>query len=245
MTTLVAWLGVDARKPSSIYLVSDSRISWGNNQNWNYGRKLFASHTSPDLLGYYGDVMFPSHVLGQITNLIENGLLFQKQDTAEIKRQKVFEILRFSFEHYPKELHREFTVVYCTRENELMNSAFYTFTMGWKPIIGWSEKTIELPQTSGIIESFGSGEKYIEKWHSRWNNTKEGGTSRIVFSAFCDSLYCAEDTRSGGAPQLVGLYRKGNGLSLGVIYRNERYLLGLPVSMDGDFTSIEWRNEFF
>ncbi|MHB1356672.1 MAG: hypothetical protein ACYCZF_11945 [Anaerolineae bacterium] len=245
MTTLVAWLGVDARKPASIYLASDSRISWSANEKWNFGRKLFASHTSPDLLGYCGEVLFPSQVFGQIIELIENGLLFQEQDTADLKRHKIFEILRFSLANYPITQNPGFTVVYCTREHQLMNSVFYTFTIEWKPTTGWCEHVIELPQTSGIIIDYGSGGKYFEKWHSYWSNTNETRPSRIVFSAFCDSLFNAEDPKSGGAPQLVGLYRKGNGLSLGVIYGDERYLMGLPVIQTGDLSSIEWRNKLF
>lgn len=30
MTTIVAWAGVDQRKVSSIYIASDSRITWGD-----------------------------------------------------------------------------------------------------------------------------------------------------------------------------------------------------------------------
>lgn len=202
MTTLIAWLGVDSRKPSSLYLTSDSRISWGNGQKWDYARKIFASTLTPDVLGYYGDVIFPSQVLGQILELIEGGFLFSQSDSALTKQSKIFSIIKGSFDDYPKEQHREFTIVYCTRENDEMDSIFYVFTMGWKSSIGWSENLLSLPETSGIIESFGSGGKFVEKWHERWNNTKEKGTSRIVFGAFCDSLHSKDDPRSGGAPHL-------------------------------------------
>lgn len=245
MTTLIAWLGVDSRKPSSLYLASDSRISWSNEQKWDYARKIFASTNTPDILGYYGDVIFPSQVLGQILELIENGLLFSELDTAIIKQSKVFDIVKSSFKDYPKEQHREFTIVYCTRENDGMESVFYVFTLGWKSLTGWNENRLNLPDTSGIIESFGSGGKFVEKWHERWNNTKEKGTSRIVFGAFCDSLYSADDPRSGGAPQLAGLYRVGNGKSYGIIYRNERFVFGLPAIENENLGCLEWRNTIF
>lgn len=56
MTSLVVWTGVDSRAPASIYLASDSRLSWDNGDTWDFGRKVFASHRYPDILGYYGEV---------------------------------------------------------------------------------------------------------------------------------------------------------------------------------------------
>ena len=53
------------------------------------------------------------------------------------------------------------------------------------------------------------------------------------------------DPRSGGAPQLVGLYREGAARSFGVIFNNERYLFGLPVNLDAEWENVEWRNELF
>lgn len=246
MTTLVAWLGVDSRKPASIYLVSDSRISWDDQQKWDFGRKIFASDSTPDILGYFGDVLFPSQVLGQIIKIIEKGLLFNDSDNAIIKQKKVFRIIQDSFSGYPKEQHRGFTVIYCTREKTGLDSVFHVSTLEWNPKLNnWKQKLLDLPEKSGIIERFGSGGESIKKWHQRWNNTKEKGTSRIVFSAFCDALFNADDPRSGGAPQLAGLYRKGNGQSFGVIYKNENFIFGLPAYETEKLNSLEWRNSIF
>ena len=75
MTSFVAWVGVDARGPASIYLASDSRISWVDPdktfETWDYGRKLFASKKYPEIFGYFGDTLFPSQMLGQVLDLIE------------------------------------------------------------------------------------------------------------------------------------------------------------------------------
>jgi hypothetical protein len=73
-----------------------------------------------------------------------------------------------------------------------------------------------------------------------------GRTSRAVFSAFCDSFRSGTDSFSGGAPQLVGLYRKGVGESFGIIYQNARYLFGVPAGPDeAALMALEWRNELF
>ena len=68
MTVLIGWIGVDSRVPCSAYLMSDSRISWNDQLGaYDYGRKLFAFKNSPDILGYCGDVTFPSMVLSRLS----------------------------------------------------------------------------------------------------------------------------------------------------------------------------------
>ncbi len=102
MTSLVAWIAVDSRSPASIYLVSDSRISWGS-QTWDYGRKLFASRNYPEILGYYGDVLFPSQVLGRLIDLIDLNLLFNADDLPSHKWEKILSVIQKSFKGYPDE----------------------------------------------------------------------------------------------------------------------------------------------
>jgi len=246
MTSLVAWIAVDSRTPASIYLVSDSRISWGSKLTWDYGRKLFASRKHPEILGYFGDVLFPSQVLGQLVDLIDSDLLFNASDYPQNKWPKILSVVQQSLEGYPDENSRPFTIVYCTRENSGMDSVFHMSTLRWKPSEGWvDEQWIDLPEKSGIIGVFGSGEDSVSKWYSYWSKTGEKRTSRSVFSAFCDALQSGEDKRSGGAPQLVGTYRKGAAESFGIIYKNKRYLLGLPVDESDNLDAVEWRNGLF
>jgi hypothetical protein len=66
MTLLVSWIGVDPHGTSSAYIAADSRVSWGDVANFDHGRKVFAFRHSPDILGYCGDVLFPTMVLSQI-----------------------------------------------------------------------------------------------------------------------------------------------------------------------------------
>ncbi len=247
MTSLVTWVGVDSRGPSSIYLASDSRISWNNTQAWDYGRKLFVAIKYPDILGYYGDVLFPSQVLGRVIDLIDADLLLTRSDLPQLRLEKIASIVSKSFKKYPREqvAQRTFTVVYCTRHGEGMASVFYLALLSWSDASGWNETWLNIPAESGIIGIFGSGERAVAKWYSYWSKTPEARTSRIVFSAFCDALQSGEDNLSGGAPQLVGLYRKGVGEIFGIIYKTERYITGLPVDESAQLEAIEWRNSLF
>jgi hypothetical protein len=246
MTSLVAWVGVDSRGPASIYLASDSRISWGSNQVWDYGRKLFTSKKYPDIFGYYGDVLFPLHALGRVVDLIDADLLLNTKDTPETRLEKIATVVKRSFENYPPEkIVNGFTVVYCTRDNEGMASVFHLSLLTWSSSKSWGEEWVKIPSESSIIRVFGSGEESVAKWYSRWSNTKERGTSRSVFSAFCDALYSGDDKLSGGVPQLVGIYRKGVGETFGIIYNDERYIFGFPVVASEKLQAVEWRNSLF
>ena len=126
-----------------------------------------------------------------------------------------------------------------------MSATFHVVYFDWNVSNGWLEKPVVLPLESGVVEYFGSGKNSIKYFSDRWKNSDVGRTSRSVFSAFCDSLRSKEDHLSGGAPQLVGLYREGAAQTFGIVYRNERYLLGMPVENSQGLNNVEWRNELF
>jgi len=127
-----------------------------------------------------------------------------------------------------------------------MNAKFCVFTLSWNRGSRWQGKALPLPAASGIIKAWGSGEAAVERWYKRWMNTRQGGrTSRSVFSAFCDALASGEDPFTGGAPQLVGLYRERGGVSFGVVYGGASYILGVPVTEQALLHNVEWRNPLF
>ena len=246
MTLLMSWIGVDSRGPASIYLASDSRISWDNGSTWDYARKLFASRKHPVILGYCGDVLFPSQVLGQLIDLVDWDLLFREEDTTDKKWLRILAVLQRSFADYPGSISRPFSILYCTREGSRMHSVFRLRELSWEDGVGWNDEGwIDLPKESGPVAVLGSGREAFGKCHSSWSRSGLGRTSRIAFSAFCDALGSGEDDRSGGAPQLVGLYRERAAESLGIVYQNERFLFGLPTEASGNLNAVEWRNCLF
>ena len=52
MTMLASWVGIDTHGPASAYIISDSRISWNEQENFDHGKKVFASKNYPELFGY-------------------------------------------------------------------------------------------------------------------------------------------------------------------------------------------------
>lgn len=245
MTSLIAWTGVDSRGPASIYLASDSRISWENRDAWDFGRKVFASYRYPDILGYYGDVLFTSQVLGQVISLIDVDSLFKADSTPESKFKAICTILKQAHSTYPEKMRRTFSIVHCSRRSSGMSASFEVYELSWKPSSGWQTKALPVPLKSDIIAIYGSGEQSVLKSVQEWKRSEVGGASRSIFSAFCDSLASGSDQATGGAAQLVGIYRQSAAQLFGVIYGKHRYLQGLPVDGSPYLGGVEWFNELF
>jgi len=216
MTSFVAWIGIDQRGPASIYLASDSRICWGRTQAWNSGRKAFAARTQPDLLGYVGDVVFPSLVLGQLVEAIDAGALYAPGAAPEMKFEIIRSKIENSFLGMPRAQRRCLSVVFATREHSEMASAFHLWALTWDK--AWSVEKVAMPTVSSAVSILGSGTAVIGLWVRRWDASSQGRTSRAVFSALCNAISSGSDPLTGGAPQLVGLFRIGCGRSFGVVW---------------------------
>jgi len=247
MTSLASWIGIDSRGPSSIYIVSDSRISWGDNAIWNCGRKVFASRTTPEIFGYCGDVLFPSMFLGQIVDAISAG---QFRDIVDpyVRAEKLLRYAQCGREGFPVISKQDsFSILYCSRTGMGMDTHFRAFLIGYSSCDdSWSLDEQEIPQKSGKIIVLGTGSRAVNDWDQRWSGSSQGGTSRAFFSAFCDSLASGSDSRTGGAPQLVGIRRTLPAEHYGVIWDGHRYLLGLRITDEDTCHGVtEWRNALF
>jgi hypothetical protein len=250
MTTLLSWTGIDTHGPASIYIASDSRISWGDGKYWNVGRKVFASKTSPEIFGYCGSVTFPIQILGQLIELIDSGLLFVAEDCFVVKLEKIRAKIGESYRSQPISQHDKCEIIYASREGSRMSSTFHAAIIKVSSAGVFIENCI-LPKTSGIIASAGSGKLSLQNSYDEWVGPvildPEGRerTSRSVFGAFCDALRSEKDPYSGGAPQLIGLYRDGPANSFGIIYNDSRFMNGMEVGQSPYLNNVEWRNNLF
>jgi hypothetical protein len=128
-----------------------------------------------------------------------------------------------------------------------MDALFRVFLIGYSSCDdSWSLDEQEVPQKSGKIIVLGTGSRAVNDWDQRWSGSSQGGTSRAFFSAFCDSLASGSDSRTGGAPQLVGIRRSLPAEHYGVIWDGHRYLLGLRITDEDTCHGVtEWRNSLF
>ena len=251
MTLLVSWVAVDSRKPSAIYLLSDSRISWSNNKKYDYGRKVFASQNTPNIFGYCGDVVLPSILLNQLIDIIDLGLFFKPTWNYRKKVSAVIKHLKEAFNKYPHSdrviMGDSLEIIYGTRDDD---ATFHCIDIIWKRQENkWRYKSLPIHKKSYQLRITGSGKSEFNEIYNSYIQESEHQTSRAVFQTFCDTLRNITDKHCGGAPQLVGIYSKpfSPAKTFGIIYDNRRYVLGLPLDSCKNVNpgSIEWRNELF
>jgi hypothetical protein len=250
MTLLVSWIGVDTHGTASAYIAADSRVSWGDIAIFDHGRKVFAFRHSPDILGYCGDVLFPAMVLSQIAEMADQGLLFSPQSSCKERFESIKEKLVHQFHKYPRMVEGItadiLRVIHISRD-PTNNLKFECRLIEWMREKGWSGKDIAMPKKSDILFILGSGSKEFKTNFDRYKKGPNCGTSRSVFHCFCDTLFNIKDEKCGGAPQLVGLYRKpeSSAMTYGIIKEKQRYFLGARIDKDVDFNRVEWRNDLF
>lgn len=251
MTTLISWLGVDQRGPTSIYLASDSRISWGAVDQWNYGGKLFVAQSSPEAFGFCGDVLFPLLVLGPLCQRIDASKMLSTCSSFHEKLERVRRSVEVSFRDYPTSQRRPFEIFYISRTGAGMKCEFHSgriFSSGSKVV---HSEVMAFPSDpisglrSRLISEAGSGSGSIKSWDYRWQKTDIQNTSRSVFGAFCSSIKSGEDSLTGGAPQIVAIYRSGLARQLGVIWEGRRYFSGIELDDFLASEKLDWRNERF
>ena len=248
MTTLIAWVAVDSRRPSSAYIASDSRISWDDGSTWDHGKKTFASAQLPDIAGFSGDVLLSTMILSQYFALLDSGAIEEQSHEPSQRIDLLYGYLRRASETMPNMFHKDFSIIYMSRESESMDSIFKTHIFKFKKSAEckWERQEIPPPEESSLLVIQGSGKESYWKASRPWEQSEHKGTSRSVYSAFVDSIKSNADPKSGGPPQLVGLYRKDPGRLFGTIHDGERFLNGLQIHDEiPDGSRVEWRNEVF
>jgi len=249
MTTFIAWVGADSRGTASVNFATDSRISWGvsGNVHWDMARKTFSSNVSADIFAYVNDVMFPSMVLGQIINAIDNGVFFGSDDRCEVRFSKVAEYIKNSHKLYPREYRESFCIFHGARVGTGFESEFAINIISWdKRTTNWEIARVSIPSTSSAIRIDGSGKNVVSKWSERWSSSSQGGTSRAVFSSFCNAVYSGDDKFTSGVPQIVSLYRKDFGKTIGFVDSGKAFLSGAELSLSKNAinSNVEWRNRY-
>lgn len=246
MTLIVSWIGLDSRGPASLYLISDSRISWIDRSTvhkWDHGKKVYAFKNSPDIIGYCGDTLFTTQAISHIVNLADAGILFSNTHTADRRFARIKFKIKELLTPYPEICMRDsFSIVYGTR---VTSHDFICFELTWSKSDGWKENKRSFADFSDKLMVLGSGAKEFEQKYIEYQKSEIQRTSRAIFQCFCDSLENIADPQCGGAPQLAGLYRIKNGIDFGVILKGKRYVSGVCVDNLSNFNPLEWRNELF
>lgn len=246
MTLITAWISSDRpNEVSAMYIMTDSRISWGDRNHWDSARKIYNFNNHPDILGYCGEVLFTSQVLSQIVTLGDSGLLFKNTVSFDDKFEIIKNKIQSIFSSYPL-LHSQpnFTILHC---GKTLNSTFGCYVLKWDNKMGWTDEKITLTENTDILYIDGSGQKeFSQKVTSNFNSNSKK-TSREIFQTFIETLINIKDLACGGPPQLAGIYRGDVAKTFGLILDNKLYTLGFEIEELKDYSSsnIEWRNHLF
>lgn len=244
MTVLIGWIGVEHQGPSSAYLMSDSRLTWGAMPgHFDYGAKLLALENSPDIFGYCGDVVFATQVFFQLSTSDKAALLFKTDSSSLTRVQRTFELIKSYFTAYPEQC--DGSIYHISRD---LNKTFHAYCYKLNKstnMCTWEELAFDHSKSS-LIFAGGSGAKEFQSLLEKYKNNDLGGTSRNIYQCFCDSLMNSKIRSCGGTPQLVGLYKsKFNGFVCGTVYQGQRYLMGGPAMGMENYNTVRWYNEEF
>lgn len=260
MTTLIAWAAIDNRETTAVYMASDSRISRGDSGVWDSGRKIFASEKFPEILGYTGDALFCTQVLGQVVAFIDSCEALAGLTDLEKKYDYVQDLIVRAFKVYPTEFCLpSFSILYMTRVDKIWGACTFSWSAdgGWaaKQVhhipLNWSDvqqggQNIEAQTDTILFSSDGSGGAKFRNFYksSKWLE-KLSLYSRSIFGAFVDFIDSGVDGKTGGKPQIAGIYRKFEAKKIGFTEGESRFLYGIQLAPTDYGKNVRWVNATF
>lgn len=192
MTMLASWIGVDTHGITSAYIASDSRITWGNNDVFDYCKKVFACKQFPEIFGYCGDVLFPSIILSQIVEMIDAEMLFDRDASCDEKNKRIFEKIMYSLNKYPDELRDLVQILHISRETNVKPGVYPNFSgyfLQYKKEKGMTQEKLKIPDQSGLLYALGTGSTEFKKKYALYQEEANRNTSRNVFHCFMSHHY--------------------------------------------------------
>jgi hypothetical protein len=246
MTSVAVALAVDSRGPCALYIISDSRITWGSpTKRWDSGQKTFASSSTPDVFGFCGDAFFPPTVLGQVLDLTRSGVLFPIDADAEARHRAFVQLFQQSLQTGSDAPIKGFSFFHGTRDGDGMSGRFRLWQTKYNAA-RWADMEHDLTkERSYLVIVDGSGRHAVEQRGTEWLGTGVEGTSRAAIWSFCDALRSQKDPFSGGAPQLVGIWRIGNARRYGFIWNGKKFVSGLELPNVAEWDCVDWFNDLF
>ncbi|WP_406870284.1 hypothetical protein ABEB22_10885 [Thioclava sp. 'Guangxiensis'] len=268
MTTLVAWVSYQNRKPSCLNIASDSRFSWGSDAiHWDCGRKIFWSKNGSEIFGYAGDVVSQSNMLSQLCELVDYSTIIATEGDAETRHSIFLDLLKSAYAAQVGTQRRRMVTFHGTRQilmkapqdEEILPREYVTFRL-WRTCYEptkdiWLDKEHKFPEIIDdrnidrnifpqLALAAGSGGAIFRAERDK-NFRKYGYTSRAVFAALMCAIGKDGDKLSGGPAQAVTLGLTGTPKPIGFVIDGERSVAGMRLGDLGAGGEIEWRNSSF
>jgi hypothetical protein len=248
VTSLISWYGTDPHGVTSMYIASDSQVTYANANgiivNKEHRRKVFWATATRDIFGYCGsaDAEF---TLDALCVELESGQHWTAETPAADRANRVVQYLNSFCKRSTLPLRILHGSAVGHRRRDMVFSHFEYVQDGG--CISYQKHPIALGAPSGVLAIRGSGNTPVSTAVLDWDRSEHGRTSRAIFSAFCDAIASHSDPYTGGAPQLVGLFARGTVEPHGVLYNEAAFFQGVEIKGASDRIAlgIEWRNPLF
>jgi len=229
---------------SSIYIACDIRVTAGGILVTDSAQKVFACKQRPEIYGYCGNAEYPPLVLRSLVAALANGAAWPAHAAAYEEPEWVGRFLSDKLRIVPGGPDYSNTVVVRgTRKGEgSVNAEFSIFKFYVSGSV-WEWARLDLPAVSDVVVAEGSGADKVRAWRDYWTSAQgRRRTSRGVFSALCGALRANADPKSGGAPQLVGMYQEGPPATFRVLFNGGRFVNGRAVP---SAEAMLWHDDLF
>ena len=244
MTLIVSWVAMDdkkgGKKTASLYLASDSRISWSDGNKEDNKQKIFISRKQPEMFALCGDYTHGSKILKDLIEKIDNDCICMKDRPIN---DKVFELENyFNNNKDRKKLICESIFLYGTKVGK--DFFLYKFIINHNNV---KAENVSLGNKSQIRSPDGSGRnEFKDNWLNFYENAQafnEDDTSRGSFRCIYEAIDNATDPYVGGKMQAAVLYR-GYDVPhpIGIYYGDNCYVFGDKLAPSDFSDDIDYRN---
>lgn len=250
MTLIATWVAMDdnkeGKKPSSLYLAADSRITYLDNSGTpirtkDEMQKIFLSSKHPEMFAICGDY---DKCKGAVTGLIHNvdeGDFLLPHNSVEEKVAFIKNYFKSNF----KPLLCNSVILYGTRVKDVLS--LHQFIISDERV---EVKMVPLGNSSRVVSWDGSGKKeFFNQWLDFNENAQafnEADTSRGAFRSIYEAIDKIGGPFVGGKMQAAALYRGHNTPHpIGIYYGDDCYLFGIKHTKTELNESVEYRNSNF
>jgi len=248
MTLLVSWTGIDTHGPASVYIATDSRITWGKDGAFDHAVKTYAMHNFPAVFGYCGDALVSQMIIAQTSALVSSVIDPNRATLEDIANLFARSMAR-SYADYPKRHSTgSFTVVICGKRQLVSCGDFQCYKIK-SSFSDTAISQVAFPVESSPLVIVGSGASEFRRQYDRHSvdENPNRSTSRDVYHAFAQCLQSGLEETVGSVPQIVSVIRKPGscGFHCGAVSGENRYINGQLIDFDLLRNEAVWFNENF
>lgn len=258
MTSVIAWIAADERRPTGLYFASDSRRSWEGSSDFRDDCiKLFVADGTSEIFAFAGDATFPPKVLEKICQRLKlHPQLVNALDNPYLRSALIFAQIKEEFDALASKPDYGFTILHGTRIGAMYGATFHLYEYSYARGADAVEYGVLNSEAGGSIilrvnetgksitvGARGTGRTIVKSFVEK-EIMKLGNVSRAQFSAFCAAVSSSQDEWSGGAIQLVGCLSIKDALHFGVVTPNGTFYKGSSV-LPSNHADIRWRNTEF